>query len=87
MTKRQICQKIAQQCGFSERYAEMAFDAFIETAQQAFRRRERVMLHGLGTFKVVRRKAKIARNPYTNEPHPIPPAMRIKFAPYKELMP
>ena len=38
-------------------------------------------LRGFGTFKIVKRKARIARNPRTNEPMPLPSRLAVKFKP------
>jgi nucleoid DNA-binding protein len=45
----------------------------------------KVVVQGFGSFHVVMRKSKPARNPRTGEPVQIPPRRRVKFKMSKEL--
>ena len=58
------------------------FDAMRKALQDG----EKVVVQGFGSFHVVMRKSKPARNPRTGEPVTIPPRRRVKFKMAKGLL-
>lgn len=65
--------------------ADVAFQAFIAIVKDALWRGDRVILQGLGVFKVVKAADRMGRNPKTGEPMLIPAHRRVKFSPSKEV--
>lgn len=57
----------------------------MQVLSSAFKRGERVTLKGLGTFKVVQRKARPGRNIKTGEQINVPASYTVKFTPGKQL--
>jgi len=57
----------------------------LSTITKAMKKGEDVVLTGFGTFKVVKRKARKGRNPYTGEEIKIKATKAPKFTPGKAL--
>ncbi len=66
--------------------AKAAVDKLFEAMRRALRDGDKVVVQGFGSFHVVMRKSKPARNPRTGEPVQIPPRRRVKFKMGKELL-
>lgn len=54
--------------------------------RKALQEGDKVVVQGFGSFHVVMRKSKPARNPRTGEPVLIPPRRRVKFKMAKGLL-
>lgn len=59
--------------------SKAAVNRVFDTMRKALQDGEKVVVQGFGSFHVVMRKGKPARNPRTGEPVTIPPRRRIKF--------
>jgi DNA-binding protein HU-beta len=66
--------------------AKSAADRVFEVMRRALRDGEKVVVQGFGSFNVVVRKSKPARNPKTGEPVIIPSRRRVKFKMAKDLL-
>ena len=66
--------------------AKAAVTQLFEAMRKALRDGEKVVVQGFGSFHVVMRKSKPARNPRTGEPVMIPPRRRVKFKMAKDLL-
>lgn len=66
--------------------AKAAVDKVFESMVKALKDGDKVVVHGFGSFHVVMRKAKPARNPRTGEPVMIPPRRRVKYKMAKDLL-
>jgi nucleoid DNA-binding protein len=67
--------------------AKNAVNRVFELMRDSLRRGEKVVVQGFGSFHVVLRKGKPARNPRTGEPVMIPPRRRVKFKMAKDFGP
>ena len=81
MNKGQLIAEVAKKAGLSKKDAGNAVNATIETIKKNVKKG--VTLIGFGTFKVVRRKARIGRNPQTGEKIKIKAKNVVKFKPGK----
>jgi DNA-binding protein HU-beta len=69
----------------TKKTAQAAVDSMISSITGALKKGEDVTLTGFGTFKVVKRKARKGRNPYTGEEIKIKATKAPKFTPGKAL--
>ncbi len=67
MTKADIVDVISSSTGLTKVETEAVVNGFMETVIDAMKRGERIELRGFGSFKVVKRAPRKARNPKTNE--------------------
>lgn len=67
MTKAEFAERIGKATGLAPRKSGQAVDAIIDEIAQALKKGVDVALIGFGTFRVVRRAARIGRNPNTGE--------------------
>jgi DNA-binding protein HU-beta len=65
--------------------AKAAVTRMFEAMLRALQAGEKVVVQGFGSFHVVMRKSKPARNPRTGEEVRIPPRRRVRFKMGKEL--
>ena len=66
--------------------AKAAVDRVFEAMRKALQDGDKVVVQGFGSFHVVMRKSKPARNPRTGEPVMIPPRRRVKYKMAKDLL-
>lgn len=72
MTKTDLINSIASDCGISKAKAGDAVNSFINSIHTALGGGGRVAIAGLGTFGTSDRAARMGRNPQTGEPINIP---------------
>lgn len=72
MTKADLVDIISSSTGLTKVETDAVVNGFMETVIDAMKRGERIELRGFGTFKVVKRAPRVARNPKTNEEIPVP---------------
>lgn len=72
MTKSDIVHVISASTGISKIETEAVINGFVETVIESLRNGETIELRGFGTFKVVRRAQRVARNPKTNQEVTVP---------------
>ena len=60
-------------------------DAFLDAVKDALRDQKNIEIRGFGTFKIRRRKTRMARNPRTGEPVEVAARPVPVFKPSKEL--
>lgn len=86
MNKAEIIAKIQAKASLPNREtAGKAFEAFIESVQEALVSGDGVTLVGFGTFKAVKRAARNGRNPRTGKKIKIPAKMVVRFSAGKAL--
>ena len=66
--------------------AKAAVNRVFDAMRKALQDGDKVVVQGFGSFHVVMRKSKPARNPRTGEPVQIPPRRRVQFKMGKELL-
>ena len=84
MNKRDLISEVAKVVS-TKKAAQDAVDCVISSITKALKKGEVVVLTGFGTFKVVKRKARRGRNPYTGEEIRIKATKAPKFTPGKAL--
>lgn len=67
MTKADMVDIISASVGLTKVETEAVVNGFLETVIEAMKRGETIELRGFGSFKVVKRAQRVARNPKTNE--------------------
>lgn len=85
MNKQDLIAKIAKDAGLTKVAASQAVESFFEGLTKAFKKGQSVTFVGFGTFKVVTRKARTARNPQTGAAIKIPKRKAVRFTPGKGL--
>lgn len=85
MNKQDLIAKIAKDTGVTKVAATQAVESFFEGLTKAFKKGQSVTFVGFGTFKVVTRKARTARNPQTGAAIKIPKRKAVRFTPGKGL--
>ncbi len=86
MNKTELVNAIAAKTGMTKVAAKNAANAFMATVQEQLNKGERVALVGFGTFNVVERKARTAKNPMTGKPIKVPAKKVAKFKPGSTLI-
>jgi DNA-binding protein HU-beta len=84
MNKSELINEVANVVS-TKKEAQSAVDCMLSTITKAMKKGEDVVLTGFGTFKVVKRKARKGRNPYTGEEIKIKATKAPKFMPGKAL--
>jgi integration host factor subunit alpha len=72
--------------GLSRREAVEIVDRLLEGIRRALLREGRIKISGFGRLEVVRRKARMGRNPYTGEKIPIPEKATVVLRPSPVLL-
>jgi DNA-binding protein HU-beta len=84
MNKGELVNEVAKVVG-TKKEAQSAVECVISSITRAMKKGEDVTLTGFGSFKVVQRKARMGRNPYTGEEIKIKATKAPKFTPGKGL--
>lgn len=74
MTKADLVEQVYEAIGpgITKKDCAAVVDAFLNAIRQALANEEHIEIRGFGTFKVRRRKSRMARNPRTGEPVRVP---------------
>ena len=70
MNKKQLVAKISSTLGQSKADAERTFDSITTIILDALKNDDTVKIAGFGTYKVAKRKARVGRNPRTEQVSP-----------------
>ena len=79
MNKAELAEEVSNQTGLTKKASREAVGAITSVISDALARGEKVTLVGLGTFRVIRRKARRGRNPQTGQTIQIPAKKVPKF--------
>ncbi|MBL8733772.1 MAG: HU family DNA-binding protein [Planctomycetes bacterium] len=81
MNKADLVQEVQKQLGAecSKAHAERAVNALLAAIQKGLKKDKQVQIVGFGTFVVKARKARMGRNPQTNEPMQIRASRTVGF--------
>src|SRR5688500_20362783 len=74
MTKADLVEQVAEAIGpgITKKDCALIVDGFLNAVKQALASGENIEIRGFGTFKVRRRKTRMARNPRTGDPVKVP---------------
>ena len=86
MNKTELVNAMAEKTGMTKVAAKKAMVACFETIQGQLKKGEKVTLIGFGTFNVVKRKARTAKNPRTGKNVKVPAKKVAKFKPASKLL-
>lgn len=79
MTKSQLIDTLATKSGVEKKTAKAVLEALTELVHATLKKGGEVKLQDLGKFKLVKRKARMGRNPQTGEPIKIAAKTAAKF--------
>jgi nucleoid DNA-binding protein len=85
MNKLELTKLVANEVDLSHTQAAATIDAFTSAIQKALKKGEAITLVGFGTFKVVKRAARVGVNPQTRAKLKIPARKVVKFVAGKDL--
>ncbi|HDK7314265.1 TPA: HU family DNA-binding protein [Clostridium botulinum] len=83
MNKKELLVKMSEKSGLTQKDAEVALKAFIESVEEALEGGEKVQLVKFGTFETRERAERVGRNPHTKEEMTIPASIAPAFKPAK----
>jgi len=79
MNKTQLISEISSESRLTKVDSKKALDAFLNVAGKTLKKGEKITLVGYGTFSVVKRAARIGRDPRTQKAIKIPAKRVVKF--------
>ena len=85
MTKTELIQALADATGGDRKASRMFLEALTALVEKQVKKGGEVPMKGLGKFKVVKRKARMGRNPATGEPIKIAAKTVVRFTVAKAL--
>jgi DNA-binding protein HU-beta len=85
MTKTELIQALSDAAVIEKKHAKAFLESLTGLVEKNIKKGGEVPLKGLGKFKVVKRKARMGRNPATGEPIKIPAKTVVKFTVAKAL--
>ena len=80
-TRKDLAIKLYQNVGFSKNFSSSIVDNFFETIIQELIKSNMIKISTFGTFKVIKKKERIGRNPKTKEEAVISSRKVVKFTP------
>lgn len=80
MHKKQLIQEIAKITKLPNKNVETTINTFTETVMKTLKKGQEVKLIGFGTFKVIKTRARIGRNPKTGKELKIPARRKVRFS-------
>jgi len=85
MNKAEFIASVAQETGLTKTATNQVLETVLTTINKTLKKEGRFVLHGIGSFEVVKRKKRTARNPRTNEPVVVKAHKAVKFKAAKAL--
>lgn len=85
MTKADLVEQVAQAIGpgITKKDCAAVVDGFLNAIKRALAKQQNIEIRGFGTFKVRKRKPRVARNPRTGETVEVPARPVPVFKPSK----
>jgi len=68
----------------TKKQAAMAIEIFLNIIKKTLKKRDKIFISGVGTFSIVKRKARKGRNPKTGEAIKVAAKFTPKFKPARE---
>ena len=81
MKRQDVTKKISQKTGLEQKAIAEVLKVFLIEIEAGILERRSIQLRPLGTFIIKKRRAKMGRNPFTNEPVPVPEHLTLAFRP------
>ncbi len=86
MNKQQLIAQVASKTKTSKTMASNIIDATFDIMGTALKKGDKVQMVNFGSWKKLRRKARLGRNPKTGKPLNIPARNVVKFSAGQELL-
>jgi len=86
VTKKDIAGEIARRTGLTQVDVTIVFERLLENIVKTLVDGRRIEIRGFGRFKVVERKARMARNPMSGAAVEVAAGVKAKFVASRELM-
>lgn len=83
MTKAELISHIAKSANITKHKAEKVLEAYKDSVTKTLKKKGKMKLVGFGTFSIVKKKARIGRNPKSGKSIKIPAKKVVKFKAYK----
>lgn len=81
MKRQEITKKVAEKTGLEQKAIAEVLKVFLSEMEADILERGSIQMRPLGTFLVKKRRAKMGRNPFANEPVPVPEHLTLTFRP------
>ena len=81
MKRQDVTKKVAEKTGLEQKAIAEVLKVFLVEIEAGILEKRSIQLRPLGTFVVKKRRAKMGRNPFTNEPVPVPEHLTLTFRP------
>jgi len=85
ISKNEILQKIYYNLGTPKVFSNKILNLILEIITEGLKKNNKVKISGFGTFKVLNKNSRMARNPKTGEKHLIKAGKTITFYPSKKI--
>lgn len=85
MTKAELVSHIAQESEITKKAAELALNSLVQAVHDGLKKDGEIRVTDLGTFKVIKRKARTGVNPQTQKKIKIPASKAPTFRASKAL--
>lgn len=85
ITKKDLVEKISESTGLTQVDTKIVVESFLDSVAQALQNRSNIEIRGFGRFKIKEKRARMARNPRTNEHIHVPAGFKPIFEASKEL--
>ena len=85
ISKNDVLREIYLNLGIPITFSQKILDSITEIITQGLNENNKVKISGFGTFKVVKKKSRIGRNPKTKQEHVIKARRVVVFYPSKEI--
>ena len=85
MTKKELLELMSKDAGITKSQAEKALAVFLNSTKKTLQEGQRVSLVGFGTFSVVKRGARVAKNPQNGKEIKVAAKKVTKFKASKSL--
>lgn len=85
MTKADLVAQIAEEADISKKAAATALESVVSAIHEALSKGQKIRIADLGSFSVIKRKARKGVNPRTGAPIEIPASKAPKFTAAKAL--
>ena len=79
ITKKELVDRIAEQLGFKRVIVKRIIQQFLDDITLELGKGNRLEFRDFGVFESKHRAARLAQNPRTLEPVPVPPKKTVKF--------
>lgn len=85
ITKKDLVEKISDRTGLTQVDTKIVVESLLEAVSQSLADGKNIELRGFGRFKIKEKRARIARNPRTNEQIQVQAGFKPVFEASKEL--